>query len=199
MPRLVKGPDGITRSFPDDATDAEIASALGSSNTLPMTKAAPSGGDAPSNLSSLGLMAAGVAARPAADAVANFATSPDAWKTAKDLGSLVGLATGGYEGGLPGAAAGYWLGGKTGYRLANAGQKIAAPIASAMDKLAPYAQAASTLGGAQGVLDLAQMQEPNRKDIGFLGVGPTTGPSDPQHPPLVNALIQMLLQKVQGR
>lgn len=29
MPRLVKGPDGITHSFPDDATDDEVRSALG--------------------------------------------------------------------------------------------------------------------------------------------------------------------------
>lgn len=31
MPRVVKGPDGITHTFPDDATDAEISSALDAS------------------------------------------------------------------------------------------------------------------------------------------------------------------------
>lgn len=39
MPRRVKGPDGIIRSFPDDATDSEIATALdGSSTITPATR-----------------------------------------------------------------------------------------------------------------------------------------------------------------
>src|ERR1051325_7220009 len=40
MPRRVKGPNGVVQVFPDDATDAEIASALETSN--PSEPAAPS-------------------------------------------------------------------------------------------------------------------------------------------------------------
>jgi hypothetical protein len=130
----------------------------------------------------------------AADAAENFATSPTAWKTARGLGELAGGAAG-LKAGPLGMAAGIYGGGKAGYRLSNALQRVAAPVASGLQKIAPYAQMASTLGGAQGVNDLAQMAEPNRKDIGFLGVGPSVNVPG-AHPPVVNALWQALMDRL---
>ncbi len=131
----------------------------------------------------------------AADAAENFATSPTAWKTARGLGELAGGAAGLAKAGPLGMAAGIYGGGKAGYRLSNALQRVAAPVASGLQKIAPYAQMASTLGGAQGVNDLAQMAEPDRKDIGFLGVGPSVSVPG-AHPPVVNALWQALMDRL---
>lgn len=77
-------------------------------------------------------------------------------------------------------------------------QSAAGHAASVLERLAPYAQTLSTLSGAQGVLDLAQMAEPNRRDIGVLGVGigPARSAEDQAAHP---ALINMLLQKLLGR
>jgi hypothetical protein len=57
-------------------------------------------------------------------------------------------------------------------------QSLAAPVSNAMETLAPYAQAISTVSGAQGVLDLAQMADSTRKDIGTLGIGHTLTPEE---------------------
>lgn len=64
-----------------------------------------------------------------------------------------------------------WSAGKGGYYLGQAAQQIAKPIASAAQAATPYAQGLTSLSGAQGFNELAQMLEPNRQDIGFLGVG----------------------------
>ncbi len=50
---------------------------------------------------------------------------------------------------------------------------MSAPVANALEKLAPYAQGLATLGGVQSGLDLAQAADPNRRDIGILGIGKT--------------------------
>ncbi len=41
MPRLVKGPDGVTHSFPDDVTDDEVRAALGGDQAPPKGQTAP--------------------------------------------------------------------------------------------------------------------------------------------------------------
>lgn len=85
-------------------------------------------------------------------------------------------------------AAAAWPAGRGGFWLGKNLQAVAKPIASGLQKIAP-------LGAAQGVNDLAQMAEPNRKDIGFLGIGPSQ-PSDPNHPAVINAIVNLLKQKL---
>lgn len=74
MPRLVKGPDGVTHAFPDDATDQEISAAL---------DAAPTTGK-------------GTPARTWADTASDVATgfAKGAARTAVNLGQLVHMLPG---------------------------------------------------------------------------------------------------------
>lgn len=90
-----------------------------------------------------------------------------------------------------------WSAGKGGYWLGRGIQSAAAPIGRAAEAIAPYAQTLNTLSGAQGVNDLAQMAEPARQDIGFLGVGPTVNVPG-AHPPLLNAAAQRLVELLRG-
>ena len=133
---------------------------------------------------SAGLMlAAGGHAVPlAANLSMRAATSPNVPKYGSILGQLVGGIEGLRHEGPMGAAAGVWAGGKAGWFSGKLAQRLGAPVAAVMDKVAPYAQTLSTLGAGQGALDLAQMAEPNRSDIGVLGVGPSL---DEDRPPLV--------------
>lgn len=58
--------------------------------------------------------------------------------------------------------------------------------------LQPYAQTISTVSGAQGVLDLAQMADQTRQDIGTIGVSlnaPRSKDDRDAHPALVNAIV----------
>ena len=64
-----------------------------------------------------------------------------------------------------------WQAGKGGYFLGKGLQSAASPVANALNKAASYAPVMGAAAAAQGVGDLAQMVEPNRKDIGVLGVG----------------------------
>lgn len=66
----------------------------------------------------------------------------------------------------------------------------ASPAETIAKRIAPYAQTLSTLGTVQGALDLHQMAEPNRKDIGFLGVG--GGTHDDTDPALLNLIASKL-------
>ena len=108
-------------------------------------------------------------------AVMEFATSPTAAKTAGALANagttLAGVAHGVATGNIPEIIASPiagWQAGKGGYWLGKRLQSVAAPVATALEKVAPYA---SALSGAQGGLDLAQMDDPKRQDIGVLGIG----------------------------
>ncbi len=77
-----------------------------------------------------------------------------------------------------------------------AGKNPMAPESAATSfakRVAPYGQTLSTLGIVQGALDLHQMAEPNRKDIGFMGIG--TGTPDPEHPALLNMIVSKLRQR----
>lgn len=121
---------------------------------------------------------------PAGRAAMELATNPNVPKVAAKIGRVVGgvapAVTGLVEGspiatmaGLAASGKTAWAGGKTGYYTGKAAQGAAGPVAKALEVLTPYAQALSTLAGAQGVNDLAQMAEPDRQDIGFLGMGPS--------------------------
>ena len=190
-------PAGLSR----DAFYALVRQELDRSATPPPSSSSSADSpDAPQTggLPMLALLArAGV--QPAATAVADFATSPTAWSTSKDVGQIIGAILGALvDKGNPilGAAGGMWGGGKAGYRLSNLAQKVAAPVASGMEAATPAIQtAASALGGAVGLGDLAQMDMPTRQDIGTFGIGASSPAADPQHPALINALINLLMQK----
>lgn len=141
----------------------------------------------------LPIAAASALISPAANAAAAFGTSPTAARTigavargATTLGAVAHGVASGSPSEIIAAPMEGWAAGKGGYFLGKGMQAVARPIATALEKAAPYAQALSTASGAQGALDLAQMAEPTRKDIGFLGIG--GGTPDPNHPALLNLL-----------
>lgn len=135
------------------------------------------------------------AVKPAAGLAMEMATNPGFPKATATLGRIGGavlpMAVGskygasGMASGALGAAAGSWSGGKTGYFTGKLLQNAASPVARGLETVA---HGANTLAGASGVGDLAQMAEPNRKDIGFLGIGPSVDVPGAQ-PPVLNDLI----------
>lgn len=139
----------------------------------------------PSPKAALALAAAGQAIPVAAKYVTTFAQSPTAAKvggaiarhatTAAEVAR--GLVTASPTDILAAPKAG-WFAGKGGYWLTKAAQGVSGPVGAALEKVAPYAQTLLTLAGAQGINDLAQMAEPNRKDIGFLGLGASVPKSE---------------------
>jgi hypothetical protein len=152
---------------------------------------------------------AGAAALPvAAKVAAEIATNPAVPRVAATVGRVVGgvapMIAGGYEYGMPGfvggavgAASGSWSGGKTGWFTGKLAQSAAGPVAKALDVLAPYAQAISTVSGAQGVLDLAQMADKTRTDIGSLGFaldGERSKTDKDAHPALINAVAGKIVE-----
>lgn len=155
-----------------------------------------------SDSGALGIRAAAAAVPVVARGAAEFATNPNVAKTGAAIGKVIGgvapvvggLVEGGPVGGLVGVAAasrGAWAGSKTGWFTGKMLQSLSAPIANAAETLAPYAQAISTVSGAQGVLDLAQMADSARKDIGTLGVSiaePRSQAEKDAHPALLNAV-----------
>lgn len=170
-------------AFPDSMTEAQINAAATrlyqnanvGKKQPPVTSWTSPGMDA---------AAAGAVLPGAARGAMELATNPSVPQVAAKVGRVVGglapAVTGIVEGSPMGTMAGLaasgktaWAGGKTGYFTGKAMQGAAAPVASVLEKVAPYAQALSTLGGAQGVGDLAQMAEPDRRDIGVLGLGPS--------------------------
>jgi len=141
----------------------------------------------------LTLAAAGQSIPAAATAAMEFATNPGVPRA----GSIVGQVVGGVQGAMRSpldAAGGAWAGGKAGWFTGKLSQKLAAPVARVLDAAKPYAQTLTTLAAAQGVNDLAQMAEPNRRDIGFLGLG--FGTPDPKDPAMVNDVIDRVRQKL---
>jgi hypothetical protein len=188
-----------TVTFPDGMSDADITAAV----KKLYDQAVESGKPKPGTLSGFTLAGAGKAAPYAADSLLNFATSPTVPKTigglartGVTLGAIGhGLATGSPTEVLAAPMEG-WAAGKGGYFLGKGAQSAVKPVASALDAAAPYAQGLSTLGGAQGINDLAQMAEPNRKDIGFLGMAPSVNVPGAK-PPLINALYQALMERLQ--
>lgn len=145
------------------------------------------------------------AAEPAANLATRFAMSPTAARTGGVLGRIAGAVAPPIAGAVSSGPAGFakglwsapidsWAGGKVGYFGTKMLQSAARPIGSALETVAPYAHA---LSGAQGVGALAQMAEPNRRDIGFLGIG--SGTPDPAHPALINDYAAKLRDYVLGK
>jgi hypothetical protein len=180
--------------FPDSMSDAQMNAAATrlyqNANVGKKQPPVTSWTAAPESDSGALIAKGAAAAVPvAANAAAELATNPNVPKAAAAAGRLVGAiaptvaggAAGGPVGALAGAAnaaKGAWAGGKTGWFTGKLAQEIAAPVASVAEKVAPYAQAASTVAGAQGVNDLAQMAEPKRQDIGFMGMASPGSASD---------------------
>ncbi len=179
-------------AFPDSMSEAQINAAA----TRLYQEANPGKKQPPvSNWGAIGLQAASKAIAPTGQALEAFGTSPTAAKTFGALANagttLAGVGHGVATGNIPEIIASPiagWQAGKGGYWLGKRMQDLARPIATSLEKAAPLAQKLSAASGAQGALDLAQIAEPNRKDIGTLGV--TLGDEhDPQHPALVNLLL----------
>jgi hypothetical protein len=153
--------------FPDSMSDADIEKASAKLHA-DATTPEPEG-----THGALTLQASSRAVPIAARETMRLATSPNVVAAAEATGKVIGAVastptsvTG--LGSIPRGMAG---GARLGKWFAGVAQKAAAPVAKAIETVAPYAQTAATLSGAQGVLDLAQMAEPGRKDIGFLGIG----------------------------
>lgn len=193
MPDRIVELDGVRHIFPADATDAEIESALGDHN---LTQ---------SDSGAIGAAALGAGIPAAAHGLSAFAQSPAVPRitgrlanAATTIGALGhGIYTGNMTEALAAPIAG-WQAGKGGYFLGKAAQSVASPVAKGLATISPYAQAASTLGGAQGIGDLAQMAEPNRRDIGTFGIGPSVDVPGAE-PPVINALIEKLMGYIRGR
>lgn len=151
--------------------------------------------DAPSGTNA-GLTAAalGKLSPKAAWELMRFGTSPTAAKTGGAIANAAttlaaaghGLMTGNPSQVVAAPLEG-WAAGKGGYFGTKALQGVARPVAAALDKAAPVASAVAHAGAVQGGLDLAQIAEPGRRDIGVFGMGgPIDGPT-PQALEAVNA------------
>lgn len=115
-------------------------------------------------------------------AVEEFATNPNVMKGAATTGRIIGGISapivGGATMGPAGVAMGLrdmskaaWAGGKTGWFTGKMAQDISTAVANALEKAQPYATGLSTLAGVQSGLNLAQLDDPKRQDIGVLGMG----------------------------
>lgn len=195
-------PNPKATSFADDL--AALTPQEGNSFASDLAGTAPK--STPGTSGALAVAAIKAAVPGLSNAVQAFATSPTVPKTGATIGKMLGgiapivggATEGGVTGGLAGVAAaskGAWAGGKTGWFTGKLAQQVAMPVAKGLEAAAPYAQALSTLSGAQGLGDLAQIAEPTRTDIGFLGVGKTQHVPG-QEPALLNLLAQKLSDAV---
>ena len=158
----------------------------------------PDSAEPQSSKGALVMQAAAKAVPAIATAAYDFGTSPTVAKTASSLarnattlgGVIQGVATASPAQVLAAPREG-WAAGKGAYWLTQGAQSAARPVATALETLKPYAQAISTISGAQGVLDLAQMADQTRKDIGTLGFsldGARSQAEKDAHPALINAI-----------
>lgn len=157
-------------------SEADIMASLAQSDAPKGQEGGPAEKSRPGSNAGLGMAAAGKAIPAAATGAMELATNPAVPQMAATAGRVAGailpVAKLGPVG-LLGSAKGAWAGGKGGWFGGKLAQQAAAPVAGALEKVAPYAQTLSTMGGAQGALDLAQMAEPDRTDIGTMGMGPS--------------------------
>lgn len=102
--------------------------------------------------------------------IEEVATNPNVPRVMSRVGQGAGFISGVQTRNPLNVAGGMWAGGRAGWFTGKLAQNLMMPVAKAAEVLAPYVQTLGTLSGAQGALDLAQMAEPNRKDIGFFGM-----------------------------
>jgi hypothetical protein len=153
-------------------------------------------------------LATGRAVPALTSAADELATNPNVPKIAAKAGRVIGglapIVAGAKEGGPVGAMVGVamsskgaWAGGKTGWFTGKLAQSVAAPVAKILETTLPYARAISNAAGPQGILDLAQMADPERQDIGFLGAGKSVDVPG-AHPPLLNLAAKKVRAAIQA-
>lgn len=145
----------------------------------------------------LGMLLRGLGSAPVVSALDAIESSPSLVKGARAAGNVLGPIVGMLKGGGLGALVGGSTGGRVGTLVGQGVQKVAG-VAS--DALPAVAKAVSgPMAGALNVGDLAQMAEPNRRDIGVLGIGGDSRSEAERaayykdHPALINMLLQKLL------
>lgn len=171
----------------------------------------------PSTNIGLALTAASQVIPAAANIATRIATSPTLPQTTATIGRIIGgispivggavtggtasgplAAMGGAGLGVAGAAKGSYMGGRTGYFTGKLLQRAAPPIANVLEKAVPAAQMFGRMVSPQNMLDLAQVAEPNRRDIGFLGMGHSVDVPGAE-PPVLNALAAKLRDAILRR
>lgn len=175
MPDRVVNFEGKTQVFPSDATDAEISAAL---NAIPESNAASVPSAKTWSTPAIDMAAAKAAVPIVQTAVDQVATNPGVVAAGKIAGRAGGLVKSIATKNPFTMLGSMEVGSKAGGDAAAIAQAAALKASPAIAKAAPYAQVLGTLSGAQGALDLAQMADPKRQDIGFMGMGPQGRASD---------------------
>lgn len=156
-------------------TEAAILASLGQSDAPKVGSALSVEKPPHGSIAGLGMSATAKAVPAVVDAVApvaqRFASSSMVPKAAAAIGGIAGNMAGHGAPVVSGITS--KLGEFAGGLVAKGAQKAAGAGAVVLQAAKPYARTLSTLGGIQGWLDLAQMAEPERQDIGTLGIGPT--------------------------
>lgn len=175
MPDRVVNFEGKTQVFPADATDAEISAAL---NAIPESNAASVPSAKTWSTPAINMAAAKASVPIVQTAVDQVATNPGVVAAGKIAGRVGGLVKSIATKNPFTMLGSMEVGSKAGGDAAAIAQAAALKASPAIAKAAPYAQVLGTLSGAQGGLDLAQMADPKRQDIGFMGMGPQGSASD---------------------
>lgn len=111
----------------------------------------------PSKAPIVGVTAAAVpAARMAAE---ELATNPNAWKAGKVIGEIIGAGAGLLKGDPLSVAGGMWVGGKAGWRLTNAAQRLSVPLYKALKAAEPFATPLSAISAEGGTLEALNTPE----------------------------------------
>jgi hypothetical protein len=170
---VIVGADGTEHIFPP-GFDPKRAAAIVKGGDAKSDRPSDSGGGAVL----AGAKTAQALAPTIQQAAEAFATSPTAAKTggalARGVTTIAALGQGLYSGNLNevvSAPIKGWAAGKGGYFLTKALQAGGKPVAAAAEAAVPVARAFGNAVSPQGMLDLAQMAEPDRRDIGFMGIG----------------------------
>lgn len=123
--------------------------------------------------------------------------------TTRAVGFVGGGVAGGMTGGPIGAGVGALAGeraGELGPKVVRAGAKYSSMgLRKALPTLAKAAGPLNIASAVTGVGDLAQILEPNRKDIGFMGMSvsnPRSAEERAAHPALLNAIYDSIKKKL---
>jgi hypothetical protein len=123
-------------------------------------------------------------------------------KVGRVAGGLAPVVGGAAAGGLPGAlmgtaaaAKGSWAGGHTGWFTGKLLQNVSGSAADALTAVEPVLQKVANIIGPQALLDLMQTAEPNRHDIGFLGMGTSQPDATLKQPAAQLAAVEMLVKQ----
>ncbi len=183
--KIISIPNVGDIAFPESVSEVEISAAAQklyaqANQKQPVTTQGMGQPQGASVAGTLARKGAPIARRVAEELATNPGVPKAFAKAGRMIGAVAPAIGGGAKYGPVGALAGMgqaatgaWAGGKTGWFTGKLAQNIAAPVAKALAAAEPIVEkvATSPLLAAQGGLDLAQMAEPNRSDIGILGMG----------------------------